>query len=823
MNKVFEWLSGIINPNKIKASDRQYKAHQRLETLVAEGAHTLALKTQELLIAEERLRLAMEAARAGVWDWNIQTGETYCTPNYFAILGYEPYQFCGNVNELFIDLVHPDDCDHTLSYIYEQLNESDHYEIEFRMRDSKGSYQWIRSQGKLVQRDSEGLLLRAVGTHCIITDQKKTAQALIESENRFREMANSAPVMIWLSGLDKLCYFFNKTWLDFTGRSQEQEIGNGWAEGVHPDDLDTCLKIYIESFDAQQPFKMDYRLRRHDGTFRWIQDSGVPRYDGQGSFLGYIGSCIDISDRKEAEDYFKVIVEASPNAILLLNEEGRIELVNHELTRLFGYTRDELIGQLIEILVPTEIAKQHVQLRNAYLSEPEACEIGKERIVSGRKKDGSTFQAEIGLNPFSMGDRNYVVSVVVDVTKRKETERSILELNASLEAKVQERTEALEKASASKSDFLANMSHEIRNPLNIISLCSFMLEREPLNEQQGSMIQRIRRSSKSLLCIVDEILDFSKMEAGLIDLDLSPTDFYELIQNISESHIPLAMEKGLRLNAETPHSGIPTLILDAIKVEKILRNLLSNAIKFTHEGDVWFRVHVTQVGMHNVSVYFEVRDTGVGIPAESIPNLGKPFTQADSTVTRKFGGTGLGLSICKRLLQLMGSDLQIQSAPGEGSTFSFELSFDIADRDNTELSRLPEAQLSLGGVSLLVVDDDPINLEGMHQLLGTNGAKVCTAESGLLAIEALEKGPEPFNIILMDLQMPIMDGFETTRLIRKLSGQEHLPVIAVTAGILPGQKREAIDAGITELLRKPVQPEELIKTIRKYVDQEKCF
>ncbi len=625
--------------------------------------------------AKERLHLFMEASFDGLWDWKIKTGETYVSPSYYQMLGYEPSDLAANVDALFIGLLHPDDREPTLSLVHKQLSSTGHYDIELRMRCHDGTYKWINSRGKLVERDAQGAPSRAIGTHTDITERKLHELNLIESERRFKEIADCAPVMIWISGLDKLCYFFNKTWLDFTGRTLEEEAGHGWAEGVHPDDFDNCLKIYLESFDAQRPFSMNYRLRRHDGEFRWIQDAGIPRFNEEGQFLGYMGSCVDISERKQAEDYFRIIVDASPYAMLLLNDQGTIDLVNRELTTLFGYSSKELVGQFIETLVPKEIAKDHVQFRKAYLAQPTACSIGKERIVMGRRKNGSMFQAEIGLSPFHIGHRQYVISVIIDVTERKKAEQAVIDLNASLEQKVKDRTYALEKASFAKTDFLARMSHEIRNPINTINLSSYMLTREPLTEEQQNVVDRIVRSSKSLLAIVNEILDFSKIEAGQIDLDELPVNLTELLKNISDTQRMMATEKGLHFHAEIPEDLLSRVLCDAIRIEQILNNLISNAIKFTSEGDVWLRVQVTREDQGEVSVYFEVADTGIGIPSEIIPRLGSPFTQADRTVSRQFGGTGLGLSIAKKLIQLMKGDLEIQSTQGSGSVFSFALTF----------------------------------------------------------------------------------------------------------------------------------------------------
>src|SRR5205823_411698 len=208
---------------------------------------------------------------------------------------------------------------------------------------------------------------------------------LRESEERFRIVADAAPVLIWMSGTDKLCTFFNKPWMEFTGRSLEQEMGNGWAESVHPDDLQKCLKNYVEAFDARKPFVMEYRLRRHDGEYRWISDNGVPRYDAQKNFAGYIGSCMDITERRQAEEKFRLVVEASPSGIILVNDRGRIALVNSQTEKLFGYGREELVGKPVEILVPERFASRHPDHRGEFLGAPTARAMGAGRELFARR------------------------------------------------------------------------------------------------------------------------------------------------------------------------------------------------------------------------------------------------------------------------------------------------------------------------------------------------------------------------------------------------------------------------------------------------------
>ena len=297
--RFFAFLKDLTARKTAEAELEQHRKH--LEQLVEKRTHELALALEKIRVNEERYGFALEASNDGLWDWNVKTDASYCNPAYFNMLGYAPGELGEDMHSHFADLLHPEDREHVLSIAYQRLATEGAYEIEFRMRTKAGGYKWILSRGKKVAMDEQGQTLRAVGTHTDITERKQYEASLQESESRFRHLADSSPVLIWMSGIDKLCHYFNKTWLEFTGRTIEQETGNGWTEGVHADDFDACVNTYVNAFDARQPFEMDYRLRRHDGVYRWIVDSGRPRHNSSGQFLGYIGSCIDITDRKQAE------------------------------------------------------------------------------------------------------------------------------------------------------------------------------------------------------------------------------------------------------------------------------------------------------------------------------------------------------------------------------------------------------------------------------------------------------------------------------------------------------------------------------------------
>src|SRR5436189_508470 len=440
---------GMISAMGYELSDHLLRAAQ-----LAKKFHTSEAALRE---SKASINLATSAANLGLWLWNIRDDKLWVTEKWRALFGFtesEPVNF-GRL----LEVVHPGDRER-MQLVVQHMSEHggvDH-ESEYRITRPDGSTRWIAGYGS-VELDEDGKPAFARGVSRDITKRRIAEEELRESEARFRTVADSAPVLIWMSGPDKLCTFFNKGWLDFTGRTMEQELGKGWTEGVHADDLDHCLEVYGNSFNARQPFTMEYRLRRNDGEYRWLLDNGTRRFASDGAFLGYIGSCIGITERKLAEEKFRLVIDAAPNGIIMVDSPVVISFANAQAATVFGYPLSELIGLHFETLIPERFRDRHVGYRKGFHSEPSSRAMGAGRDLFGRRKDGSEFPVEVGLNPIHTTEGLSVLASVIDISARKQAE---------LEHQLQNMELARAGRVAVMGGLAGSVAHEINNPIGAI-------------------------------------------------------------------------------------------------------------------------------------------------------------------------------------------------------------------------------------------------------------------------------------------------------------------------------------------------------------------
>jgi two-component system, LuxR family, sensor kinase FixL len=612
--------------------------------------------SDDLRESQQRMALATHAANLGMWLWDVRRDEIWMTDKGRALFGFAPDTRLDYAT--LMSRVHPEDRAMRDAAAKRAIETQGEYAIEYRVLLPDGTLRWIGARGHCMNvGGAKGI--RFLGVSMDVTAQKLAQDALRESEARFHTMANTAPVMIWMSDTDKLCTFFNKGWLDFTGRPLEQELGNGWAEGVHREDFDRCFEVYVNSFDARQSFTMEYRLRRRDGEYRWVLDIGTPRFAPDGTFLGYIGSCIDITERKQAQERFQLVVEASPNGIVLVNAQGYIVLVNACVEKLFGYGRNELIGQGIELLVPERFRGEHPAHRAGFHAAPTARAMGAGRELFARRKDGTEFPVEIGISPIQSPEGTLVLSVIVDISARKQAE-----------AEARQHREEIAHLSrvAIMGEMAGSLAHELNQPLGAIvtnagAALRFLERRSLSGEKLREVLQDIVADGRRASEVIHTIKGMGRKDEGARQL-LHLNDVIAEVLRLTRSD---ALVHDCTVLTWL-HPALPKVEANLVQLQEVFLNLILNAFEASKElPRVRRRVIIRTERDGDGAVQARVRDFGTGLPADM------PERVFDRFFSTKQDGMGIGLFIAQSIVVAHGGTLWAENAEGGGAQFWLRL------------------------------------------------------------------------------------------------------------------------------------------------------
>ena len=591
-------------------------------------------------------------------------------------------------------------------------------------------------------------------------------------------------------------------------------------ERVHPDDRAEFRERIARTIVERRNADLVCRVVDAAGDVRWIETRSVFQTLPDGG-LAWNGYWLDVTERKQAEaalreteGWYRAILESAPVGLLVVDADGSVSLVNRQVQQLFGYAPEELVGSPVGKLLPEEAPAMRPGRIADFFAAPRATAMGKGRRAESRRKDGSLFPVEVGLSPLPRreGRPPQVAVTVVDVTLRRQQE-----------AALRQAKEAAEEATRMKSDFLAHMSHEIRTPMNaIIGLSHLLLKGEPSVRQRDTLL-KIQQSGQHLLGIINDILDFSKIEAGRLSVERTVLELEKVLDNVANLIADKSAAKGLELIFDVAPDVPRYLLGDPLRLGQILINYANNAVKFTERGEILVEVRVLDAspetppdaegnpapgagrdsGAAQVTLRFAVRDTGIGLHEEQRERLFQPFQQADSSTTRKYGGTGLGLAICKKLAELMGGEVGVDSVFGAGSTFWFTARLGVAP----EPVRRRTLAADLRGKPVLVVDDNEHARVVLGELLSGMGFVVTEADDGPAALARLAQATAaatPYAIVFLDWQMPGMDGIEVVRRLRA-QGDAPLPhCVMVTAYGREEMLKQARTVGIDDVLIKPV-------------------
>jgi len=757
--------------------------------------------------AEERFRRLVEELPLVTYidEPDVNSTGIYIGPQVEALLGTPAEEWIGN-SEIFPALLHPDDRERALAEQARILSENlPRWSYEYRLIARDGRTVWIRDDGVVVKGD-DGTPLYVQGFMIDITERKL-------AEERYRQLVEELPLVTYIDepNAQSTNIYTSPQVEALLGIPPAEWVGNDelWEALLHPDDRERALAVWEEFLAAgESRWSNEYRLMARDGRAVWLRDAGVVVKDEHGTPLYVLGFWVDITEQKHAEEalrrteeearrqkqYYQSLVELSPTAVITADLEDRVTSWNPAAERLFGYTEPEALGRTIaELLLRT-----HSLHEDGAAVAQHAREEGLADVVTRRmRKDGSLVDVEVLMAPVVVdGEQTGYLLVYHDVSDL---------MRARQEA---------EAANQAKSSFLATMSHEIRTPMNaVIGMTGLLLDTD-LNPEQRGFAEIIRTSGDSLLRIIDDILDFSKIEAGKLEFESHPFDLRECIEGALDVVATRMSQKAIDL-AYVLEPEVPAAIVgDVTRLRQILINLLNNAVKFTEEGEVVLSVAAEGLvsggdgrkATHKLA--FSVRDTGIGIPAERMNSLFESFSQVDTSMTRRYGGTGLGLAISKRLAELMGGTLWAESEVGKGSTFQFTM---LAEEAAGPIRSYPEgAQPQLEGKRILIVDDNATNREILTRQAESWGMLPQAAELPSEALVWIRRG-DPFDLAVLDLAMPGMDGLTLAREIRRHRDSATLPLVLLTS---LGRLREMRTATeFAACLTKPVKASQLYEAL----------
>lgn len=740
----------------------------------------------------------------------------FLNPAWEEATGYSVEESIGRRIE---ELISPEDLP-TIVEIHRGLASGAIFErnLVIRFLNRRGE---VRTAEASVRRleDENGTYAGSIGSIRDITESHRQAKALTQSEERFRILAQSAPVGIFRTDQRGRFTFINDAGTVMTGMSDADVMQHGWVRLLHPADRPRVVRNWLKAIRSRSEFRDEFRLRANDGAAIWLDVVGRPETDEPDKPCGFIGVILNVSAYKNAlaeleerDQLLTRIMDNVTDTVIRLGPDGKCLYASPSAVEVFGVSPDQLVGNYI--------------LMNFHRDDDANVRQTLGDLMAGTcDRALFSFRAAPVNAPgrYQWLEANCASVVDPQTGQVSEVIASIRNIShaKALEDDLRAEVQRAEAAAQAKSAFLANMSHEIRTPMNgVIGFTELALAGD-LTDEQRSNLEVIAESGRTMLSMLNDLLDFAKIESGGMTVAAEPLDLVHKVKTAIRLLETNARKKGLKINFSAAGDVPARIVSDRMRVQQILVNLIGNAIKFTDRGSIDVSVAVAGKADER-ELRVAIADTGIGITQEQIGKIFDEFVQADNSIARRFGGTGLGLPISSRLAGLLGGRIEVASQPGKGSTFTLVLPLIVADQapESPQADRDVRIEFSKRG-RVLVAEDNAINQRLTTAMLTRLGLTVDLAEDGQQAVDKVDTAARSgalYDLVLMDMQMPVMDGYEATRRIRAMGlGAQDLPIVALTANAYPEDIVASREAGMQDHLAKPLHLAELAATLGKWI------
>lgn len=778
-----------VTNEEMTASNEELQATNEELNSVNEEMHTVNTEYQntigELRELNEDMNHLLASTDIGTLFLDAELRIRRYTPHIEKIVSLTPQ----DIGRPLADFAHKLDCGDLSDMALDVMQSEKVMEIE--ARDEDDVEYLVRISPYLVDGGISGAVVAAVDVSQLSEARREERQSRAELQRQI----DAIPTLVGTVDAHLRYERVNAAYAERFGMTQAEIVGSPVSEILGAESFASAGPYLEKALGGKRAQFETHTTDRHGGRKDHVVDY-VPRRDDDGNVTGVYVSVSDITVKRQAEERYRAIVEQASDAIIMADAEGRILDANEQANSLLAYAPGELEGLPIEKLIAHADHERLHKITND--SAQRSVRRDEWFLVKG---DGSLLPSEMSIRQMSTREWQFIAR---DITQRKHVEQQLAHAKIAADA-----------ANAAKSEFLANMSHEIRTPLSAILGYSEILAKHMEGNDDRDILDKIALNGRHLLDIVNEILDLSKIEAGQLDINRRPVEIREFFANVCKLVEGRASEEGLDLTLKLASDLPRTLVTDPQRLRQILLNLLSNAIKFTDRGFVRVAVKCNLDARSGRELEVSVQDSGDGIPQDQIEHLFEPFQQLDSSSSRSYEGTGLGLAICRRLADVLGGRLSVSSELGEGTTFELSLPLEVVS-GRIDLDVAPddeqEATVEPLDAHVLIVDDRADMRDLLAGYVVSAGGRTTVVGSGAQAMKKISERAQEYDAIIMDMQMPDMDGFHTTRKIREQGFEA--PIVAVTAGAMRQDREKSLEAGCDAYLAKPVSTALLIATIK---------